>query len=287
VQWPSVLRIGSSEDFQQSLAVAQLAFQLWQESETSNVKLIEKASPKGLSGGCVGVDWGRYACVVRPQSNKEYLAFEGGTDEAMEKVVDRILQEPVPFKKLCDPERNKGAVEIIELQDAVTRKPIEAEWMVYHTKKAFDDLFWAYWGGIREERKKKFSLNPERYDKRRIDAELADVRSQIKMREDALAGASADEREELKKALEVFGVKRMELEQRMYHADLVNDDDAWKQRGQKVLDSWKKNGLLSNTFLALSRCRKARDNRAANLKKKPKRKRRLSAVKSRKHWTEL
>jgi len=286
MQWPSVLRIGSIEDFQQSLAVAQLAFQLWQESKTSNVKLIEKASPKDFLGHAWELIEGAYACVVRPQSNKEYLAFEGGSDEAMEKVVDRILQEPVPFKKLFDPKRDKGAVGIIELHDVVTGKPIEVEWKVYRGKggeRAFYNLFLAYWRGIREERKKEFSLNPERYDKQRIEADLADVRSQIKTREDVLAGASADERKQLKKELQVLGEKRMELERRKYHVDLVNNDNAWKQGGQKVLDSWKTNGVPPNTFLALSRCRKARDNRAANLTKKPKRKRRLRTVKSWKH----
>ena len=212
-----------------------------------------------------------------PQSNKEYLAFEGGSDEKMEKVVDRILQEPVPFKKLCDPERNKGAVETIEFHDVVAGKPIEVDWMVYTTKKAFNDLFLAYWRGIRELRKKEFSLDRERYDKRRIEADLADVRSQIKTREDALHGANADERK-LKRELEVLGVKRMELEERKDEVELVNDDDAWKKRGQSVLDSWKENGVPPNTLLALARCRKARDNRAANLKKKPKRKPKRAAA---------
>ena len=64
VEWPSVLRIGSSEDFQQSLAVARLAVKLWQESKTSNVKSIEKASPKDFLADAWELIEGAYACVA-------------------------------------------------------------------------------------------------------------------------------------------------------------------------------------------------------------------------------
>jgi hypothetical protein len=56
-------------------------------------------------------------------------------------------------------------------------------------------------------------------------------------------------------------------------ATVSRDEDAWKKRGQSVLDSWKRDGVPPNNFLALARFRKERDNRAENLKPKPKRRR--------------
>jgi hypothetical protein len=243
---PDVLQIASSDEFEQSFAVAQLA-----------VKLCELE-------------------IARRQTSLQ-------KDEAMEKVVGRKLQESyVPFKELCDPE-HKGDSKPIQLFDAESGRRIKVHWKVYTTERAFEDLFWAYWRDIPKQWKKEFSSDPDRYDKRRIEAELADVCSQIKTREDALHGANADERR-LRRELHVLGEKRMDLEQRKHLVDPVNDDHAWEKRGQSVLDSWKKNGVSPNTFLALARCRKARGQpRAANLIKTPKPKRTLRAVKSRKH----
>jgi hypothetical protein len=141
VEWPSVLRIGSGEEFQQSLAVAQLAFRLWQESKTSNVKLISKASPKDFLADAWELIEGAYTCVVRPQSNKEYLAEHHGSDKAMEDIVGRILiASYVPFQDLCDPEyKNRGETKTIH----------GVKWIVYRSELGFDKLFWAYWEDCR------------------------------------------------------------------------------------------------------------------------------------------
>jgi len=61
-------------------------------------------------------------------------------------------------------------------------------------------------------------------------------------------------------------------DERVVMAKLVSDPVVWKERGEAVLDSWKRDGLPPNDFLALARFRAARDKRAANLTKKPKRK---------------
>jgi hypothetical protein len=62
---------------------------------------------------------------------------------------------------------------------------------------------------------------------------------------------------------------------------------AVRMYGQKLLDSWKRDSVPPNDFLALAKFRRERDKRAANLKNKQQRKRRLPAVKHRKHRTEL
>ena len=128
VEWPSVLRIGSSEDFQQSLAVARLAVKLWQESKTSNVKSIEKASPKDFLADAWELIESAYACYH-------------GSDKAMEKVIGRILIEShVPFQDLCDPD-NKEKDE--------TKTIHGVKWIVYRSELGFDKLFWAYWEDCR------------------------------------------------------------------------------------------------------------------------------------------
>src|SRR5262245_53909462 len=87
--------------------------------------------------------------VLRRQTNAEYLAYDHGSHVAAENVVKRISgASRVPFKKLCDPERNKGDTEIIKLHDAETGKTIEVEWKVYRGEggeRAFANLFWDYW----------------------------------------------------------------------------------------------------------------------------------------------
>jgi hypothetical protein len=55
----------------------------------------------------------------------------------------------------------------------------------------------------------------------------------------------------------------------------------WKERGQSVLVSWKRDGVPPAHFLALADFRRERENRAANLRKKPKRKRRRRMAKPR------
>jgi len=70
-------------------------------------------------------------------------------------------------------------------------------------------------------------------------------------------------------------------EERALLATLARDEEKWKKRGQSVLESWKKDGVPPNTFLALAKFRKKRNNRAANLKKKPERKPKRAPVNGR------
>ena len=121
-EWPSVLRIGSREDFQQSLGVAQLAFQFWQQRKT------EENSPKDFLADAWELIESAYAC-------------HHGSDKAMEKVIGRILIEShVPFQDLCDPD-NKEKDE--------TKTIHGVKWIVYRSELGFDKLFWAYWEDCR------------------------------------------------------------------------------------------------------------------------------------------
>jgi hypothetical protein len=134
--WPSVLRIANHEEFQQSFAVAQLAVELWQASKTSNVKSIEKASPKDFLADAWELIQSAREHVLRSQSNAEYLTEHQGSAVATENVVGRILSASrVPFKTLCDPKRNKGDSETVH----------GVIWKVFTTERGFDDLFWTYW----------------------------------------------------------------------------------------------------------------------------------------------
>lgn len=61
----------------------------------------------------------------------------------------------------------------------------------------------------------------------------------------------------------------------------IKDEGKRKQYGQSLLTSWKRDGVRPNDFLALRRFRRERNNRAENLKKKPKTKRRRLTAKAR------
>jgi hypothetical protein len=62
---------------------------------------------------------------------------------------------------------------------------------------------------------------------------------------------------------------------------VIKDEVKRKEYGEALLASWKKDGVLANTFLALVRFRREHDKRAANLKKSPKGKRRRLTAKTR------
>jgi hypothetical protein len=233
--WPRELRIGSGEEFRQSFAVAHLAVKLcelkkaeiqkqWEAedkrySHDSNTAVTDHEKKQMNEGrqkqmelrmrtlapeGFLDEAW-----KLIQRARKRVLRPQTGSDEAIEEVVEHRLQPNVPFKKLCDPERDKGAVEIIKLHNDVTGKPIEVEWRVYTIGKALDKLFWAYW---------RFKST-------------------------------------------------------------LTDNNKWKEYGEALLASWKKNGLPPNTFLALAKFRREHDKRALNLKKKPKGKLKRAAVK--------
>jgi hypothetical protein len=207
--WPSGLEIASSDEFQQSFAVAQLAVKLCElEKAELKDKPLEKAnaSPEKFLEEAWKLIQSAREHVSRPQSNAEYLEAHNGSHEAAENVVGRILSASrVRFENLCNSEKNKGDTEIIKLPDAETGKTIKVEWRVYRGKggeRAFDNLFWAYW--------------------------------------------------------------------------CANSIPAWhwwavRMYGEKLLASWKRDGVPPNDFLALARFRTERDNRAENLKEKPKR----------------
>ena len=89
--WPSVLQIASSDEFEQSFAVAQLALKLWENKMARlNSKPLEKENVKDKGPAeFLAAAWeliesaGRQ--VLRPQTSAEYLAEHGGGDEAREK----------------------------------------------------------------------------------------------------------------------------------------------------------------------------------------------------------
>lgn len=202
-EWPSELRIGSGEEFRQSLAVAQVAVKLCELKIAQSRVPLEKENftPEKFLVEAWELIQSARERVLRPQTNKEDLSAHGGSDEAMGEVVGRKRQPNVPFEQLCDSKRNEGDREIIKLRDDVTGKTIEVEWRVYTTKKAFDKLFWDHWRA----------------------------------------------------------------------KSILTDNNKWKEYGDALLASWKKNGLPPNTFLALAKFRREHDKRALNLKKKPKR----------------
>jgi hypothetical protein len=244
-KWPQLPKM-AGENFQQSFAVAQLAVKLWEiKIAKLNLPPLEKQKLRDNPDltQCLGEAWELVQkareLVLQPQSNAEYLVAHGGSHEAAENVVGRILSASrVPFKKLCNIKKNKGDTETIELPDPETGNPIVVKWRVYRGEggeRAFDNLFRAYWRDCGEQWKER-----------------------------KVAGYSETER------------ARMQT--------LARDNDAWKKRGESVLDLWKRDGVPAGEFVALARFRRERDKRrAANLKKKPKRKRRLPAVKYRKH----
>jgi hypothetical protein len=170
--------------------------------------------------------------VLRPQSNAEYLVEHGGSHEAGETVVERILSaDRVAFKKLCNKEETYTE---IPLNDAGTGRTIEVAWKVYTTEKAFDNLFWRYWNDLGEKWK---------------DPKQAEEQGKLKFDGYSVQMYSEEEQERL--------------------AKLARDADAWKWRGKQKLGEWKHAGIPPVGFLALERFRREHDKRALNLKKKP------------------
>jgi len=131
----------TDDQFQQCLAVAQLAVKLCEletaKRQTSLQK--ENLNPATFLGRAWKLIESAREHALRPQTDTEYLVEHGGSGEAVQKVVGRILQKSyVPFQKLCDHKRNKGDTETIH----------EVEWTVYRSERGFDDLFCDYWRAI-------------------------------------------------------------------------------------------------------------------------------------------
>jgi hypothetical protein len=245
--WPSVLKIPADE-FQQSYAIAQLAVKLCQLKMEKLTAPLEKQNldPETFLAKAWKLIQNARDHVLRPQTNAEYLVAHSGSHEAAENVVGRILSASrVPFEKLCDPKRNKGDTETIKLSDAQAGKPIEVEWKVYRGEggeRAFDNLFRKYWFDIGEKWK-------------RGDEEIGTVQLR-------------DTERRLRRVNFYSEAERKEL------AKIARKKNAWKERGEIMLKSWKQHGVPPADFLALVSSRRERDNRVENLKKKPKRKRR-------------
>jgi hypothetical protein len=216
--WPNVLQIASSDEFQQSFAVAQLAVKLCALKKAESKVPIEKENldPKEFLAEAWELIQSAREHVLREQTNAEYLMQHDGSDKAGDRVLERILgASRVPFQELCDPKyKNKDDTKTIH----------GVKWIVYRSQHGFDDLFWAYW--------RETSI--------------------LKLRM-------------IMSASEVLG----------------NESDKWENYGQQTLASWKRDGVPPNDFLALAKFRREHDKRAANLKKKPKGKRRRLMAKAR------
>ena len=147
MQWQRVPKI-ASEAFQQSYAVAQLAVKLCElERANPTVKQQDKCSlrpEKFLEEAWELVDKARDR--VRSETDDEYLARHGGSLEAGEVVVGRILPNVrIPFQRLCDSGRNEGDSEQIRVSYPDTGRHEEIDWKVLISEKGFDKLFSRYW----------------------------------------------------------------------------------------------------------------------------------------------
>jgi hypothetical protein len=239
--WPSVLQIDGDE-FQQSVAVAQLAVKL---CELKMAKVTaplekEKLDPKDFLAEAWKLVESAHEHVLRPQTDLEYLVDAQDDKQRLAEIFERKRRESlIPFQKLCDPKRNQGDSETIHGVD----------WKVYRSEPGFNNLFWDYWREVGEKCKSR-------------DREIGTV-------------------EELDTSGKARKVDYYSPAERQELAKLARDEDAWRKRGESMLASWKSNGVPTVDLFALAKFRRKRDNRAANLKKKPKRKRRRRMAKAR------
>jgi hypothetical protein len=156
-QWQNVPNI-AGEVFQQSVAVAQLAVKLCEldMAKQSTALLKQNLDPAKFLDPAWELIKGARDRVSREQTNLEYLVLHRGSDEAADRVVQRILKKSgVPFDKLCN---KKETYTQIELHDSDTNTVIRKEWKVYTSEAGFGKLFWRYWNAssvIRDEYKRK------------------------------------------------------------------------------------------------------------------------------------
>ena len=181
---PTVLKIDNGEEFRQSLAVAELAVRLCQ-LKIANPKTApiqkENLDPKEFLEQAWKLIQGARQQVLRPQTDAEYLAERGGSHEAAENVVARILSASrVPFTKLCDSERNRGDTETIH----------RGIWKVFTTDRGFEDLFYAYWHNIGE--KWKNPKQAEEQGKLRVDGNSVPMFSKQERQQVAKLARDAD-----------------------------------------------------------------------------------------------
>ena len=203
--WPRVPQIASSDEFEQGLAVAQLAVKLCELKKVQSTIPLEK-EPK---------DFLKEAWELIQRAGEHVLP--DWSHEAAERWVGRILTASrVPFKKLCDPERNKGDGETIVLPDAETGKTIEVEWKVCRSEREFDNLFWDYWADCGEQWTEWMKGEKSRT---------------LWMKRDAVTFWKLARNKEKYPG----GFKQL-----------------WKERGEPVLASWKIDGVPPIHFLALA-----------------------------------
>jgi hypothetical protein len=113
--WPRVLRIASSDEFQQGFAIAQLAVKLCKLRVAQSTIPLEKTNldPKKFLAEAWELIQAAREHVLRAQTDEEYLVAHGGSHEAAENVVGRVLSASrVRFEELCNPKRNKGDTEL-------------------------------------------------------------------------------------------------------------------------------------------------------------------------------
>jgi hypothetical protein len=104
--WPRVPRI-EGDEFQQSVAVAQLAVQLCEMEKVALGALM--LDPDKYLGKAWELIKKAREHVLRPQTDIEYLIEQGSPREALAEVIGRHDRERmIPFASLCDPNRNKG-----------------------------------------------------------------------------------------------------------------------------------------------------------------------------------
>jgi hypothetical protein len=150
--WPRVPK-SAGDEFQQSVAVAQLAVQLCEIKMAKSKMPLEKENldPKKFLEEAWNLIASAREHVLRPQTDIEYLIEQGSPREALAEVFWRRDRERmIPFASLCDPDRNKGDTETIEVLDAETGRTIQVNWKVYCSERGFENLFGAYWRNIGE-----------------------------------------------------------------------------------------------------------------------------------------
>jgi hypothetical protein len=147
--WPKVLRI-TGEEFQQSLAVAQLAVKLCELKAHQSKIPVEKENldpEKFLNEAWELINRAREQ-VLRPMTETEYLVATDGNTDTLANVVELKLREnKVPFQKLCDPGNNNKNDDL---------EPVPGvRWTVYRSERAFYNLFQTYWRHLGEQWKAK------------------------------------------------------------------------------------------------------------------------------------
>ena len=165
------------------------------------------------------------AQATQPQSFEEFLKANLDDPDAMEKALDkRDRDRLIPFRKLCDPERNRGDSE-----------PIDGiEWRVFAGKKGsaerdFKELFWRYWSHVGK-RWQAWEKNPHESF---VPIAYPDVPS-----------------------IRVLYWRPHSDNEIARTAEVARDAAEWRRRGLAVLSEWKQDGIRPSDFRSLAGFRK-------------------------------